>query len=458
MLEVTDLSVTYPPSVPALSGITFSLQEGETLGIVGESGAGKSALANAILRLNPAAQIHGSIRFLGQELLTCTEKELIQVRGKEIGMVFQDPLSSLNPIMTIGAQIRENATVDAEELLVKVGIDRPKDRLKQYPHELSGGMRQRVLLAIAIARSPRLLIADEATTAVDAQTQESLLTLVKDLKLTLLWISHDLKLVSRISDRILVLQKGKIVEQGPTHQLLHHPSHPYTKQLLHAAPPKIPSHNARSNNLLSIRALTKFYERPVLENLSFDLKEGEVLGIVGRSGIGKSTLARILAGLEEPTSGEILFQGHPLANLKQRSKAIQMVYQDPSSSLNPRMKVKSLLEEPTSIHHLPSRAQELLQMVSLPTHYKDKYPHQLSGGEKQRVAIARALALNPKLLLLDEAVSSLDALTRNQILTLLASLKQTFGLSYLFISHDLEAVEALSDRILSISKDESRPL
>ena len=451
MLEVKNLEVNYKENKTALKGVSFYLKEKETLGIVGESGAGKSALANAILKLHPNASIKGKILFLGKDLLSLSEKELQQIRGKEIGMVFQDPLSSLNPIMTIGKQINEAFPHSAATLLEKVGIDHPQDRLKQYPHELSGGMRQRVLLAIAIAQSPRLLIADEATTALDTETQESILSLVKDLKLTTIWISHDLRLISKICDRILVLYQGEIVEEGFTKSVLENPNHAYTKHLLQSTLPKSVLKKETLKPLLTIECLTKIYQKPVFENLSLKLFEKEVLGIIGRSGSGKSSLARMIAGLEAPTKGRILFDEKSVLSWKEKAKKIQMVFQDPSSSLNPRMKVRSQLLEPTQIHHLPSRVEELMQMVSLPMSYLEKYPHQLSGGEKQRVAIARALALNPKLLILDEAVASLDAVTRNEMLKLLLSLKQNLGLSYLFISHDLEAIEAISDRIISLS-------
>lgn len=424
ILSVNDLHVQFKET-HAVKGISFEVKPGETVGIVGGSGSGKSAAMLGLTGLIPAS---------GK----------IELNRKHLGMIFQDPFSSLNPTMKIGRQVMDgmhckNRETKALELLELVGIP---DAFNKYPHELSGGQRQRAMIAGALACNPRLLIADEPTTALDVTTQKQILDLLKKMKdhfqMSLILISHDLKVISSMADRVLVMLDGQVVEQGTVDEVMQNPQHPYTQMLL-GSREKMSSTSAALNKepILQVTNLTKRYKTNVVDRVSFSIEKGETLGLVGESGCGKSTLSRMLVGLIPPTSGQIAFFG----------KRMQMIFQDPYGSLNPRMTVKQILDEPLTIQGLPSRADELLELVALPKECKDRLPKEFSGGQRQRIAIARALALNPDLLICDEALSALDASTQLQIIHLLQRLQKELGLTYLFIAHDLAMVRMISNRV-----------
>ena len=449
MLKVKDLCVDVGNAV---QGVSFEINPGETMGLVGESGSGKTKLAQALMRFSPS---RGLIEFEGVNLLALNEKQMREYRKKS-RMIFQDPQASLNPTMKIGAQIIENSPFGKEkaiQMLTQVGIDNSAYLVNRYPHELSGGMRQRVMIAIAMISNPSFLIADEPTTSLDVKTELEILALLKGLKTTLLFISHDLHLISKISDRVMVMYKGKIVEIAKTKTLFEHPVHPYTQSLLRAssrAVNKAPLLNLLTP-LIEVKDLKVHFTLPrqiikAVDGVSLVLKQGQTLAVIGESGSGKTTLARTLLGLYKPTSGTVI------SSLSKTD--IGVVFQDPCSSLDPRMKVEDLIGEPLAIHHLEKekRIDSLLGLVHLSLSLKKRYPHELSGGQKQRVVVARALALSPKCLILDEPTSSLDMMTQMQIINLLKKLQTDLGLTYLFITHNLSLIPLIAHEVAILYK------
>jgi peptide/nickel transport system ATP-binding protein len=544
LLRVEDLHVEFSAeggAVHAVNGVSFEVAHGRTLGIVGESGSGKSVSALTLMGLTRAhgARVSGRVLFEGVDLLTLPERGMRALRGNELAMVFQDPLSSLHPLYRVGAQVveairahrevsRRAARAHTVALMELVGIPEPSRRVDSYPHELSGGQRQRVMIAMALANEPKLLIADEATTALDVTVQAQILALLRRLReevgMALVLVTHDLGVVAEMAEEVAVMRAGRIVEHGPTEQVLAggQASNPYTQELVRSAltldhrdrpdrrcdqhPDQRPDSRCvqhpdqRSNwsrdhpergaveagkregeggegpvvaePLLQVRDLVKrfpvtrgvVFQRHVayveaVAGISFELRRGETLGLVGETGCGKSTTARLLTRLLEPTGGEIRFQGHDLAHLKGTAlKAarhdMQIVFQDPYSSLNPRKTAGSIIGEPFAIHGLHrDRAQrrrvvgELMDRVGLSPAHRDRYPHEFSGGQRQRIGVARALALRPKLLIADEPVSALDVTIQAQILELLRELRRELGLTLLLISHDLAVVRDMADRV-----------
>ena len=465
LLEVKDLHVRFP-SYEAVKKASFNLYPNEILALVGETGCGKSVTAKALIKLLPQkAQLQGSVLLGTENLVTAEEKLLRKIRGKEVGMIFQDPSTSLNPTLPIGLQIIESCK-KASPLLSKkahleetisllewVGIKEAAKRIHDYPFQLSGGMKQRAMIAMALAAKPKILIADEPTTALDVTIQAQILDILLEVKKTfqmgILLITHDLGIVHHFSDRMLVMQKGEIVESGVTSQVLFNPEHTYTRQLLSHSKCKTPLCQPKKTPLLQIRNLcktfsTKHRTTQALTNINLDLHQEETVGIIGESGCGKSTLGKIILGIEKPSEGTVDYA------IENRGKEIQMIFQDPSSSLNPRMTVQEILEEPFVIHKISynqKTLESLLNQVSLSPHFLSRFPHELSGGQKQRVAIARALALKPKCLVCDEPTSALDSFTLMQILELLSKLQRELSIAILFISHDLKVIKEISHRI-----------
>ncbi|MFO1391554.1 MAG: ABC transporter ATP-binding protein [Agitococcus sp.] len=491
LVVVQDLHVHFEQFGATIShpvkGISFEIQQGEMLALVGESGSGKSLSAQSIMRLLPShARYQGHILFAGEDLLQATASRLQQLRGSEIGIIFQEPMTSLNPLHTIEKQISENILqhqainkADAKqrtlELLHEVGIPEPQKRLNSYPHELSGGQRQRVMIAMALANNPKLLIADEPTTALDVTLQEQILQLLQTLQhkfgLAVLLISHDLSLVKRFAQRVAVMQQGLIVESNQTKTLFNSPQHHYTQLLLAAEPDgqAVPiAQDAptllRIDNLRLWFPIKKgFWQRIVdyvkaIDGLNLHLKVGETLGVVGESGSGKSTLAFAITRLVATTQGTIVFQGQDLVALSQQQlrplrKDLQIVFQDPYGSLSPRLSIGQIISEGLELLGLSQTEQEqrviqALQDVELDPESRHRYPHEFSGGQRQRVAIARALVLQPKLLILDEPTSALDRTVQKQIVELLRQLQQQRGFACIFISHDLKVIKAMSHRVL----------
>jgi len=492
LLEVSDLRVTFSSpqgSVEAVRGLSFDVNRGETVALVGESGSGKSVTALSVLQLLPyptAQHPSGSIRFEGRELLGAPFADLQTVRGDRIAMIFQEPMTSLNPLHRIEKQIGETLVLHQQlsaaksrkrtlELLDLVGIPDPEERLGSYPHELSGGQRQRVMIAMALANDPELLIADEPTTALDVTIQAQILALLKELQtklgMGLLLITHDLGVVRRISDRVCVMTRGEIVEQGGVDQIFDAPEHPYTRHLLAAEPkgepptPKPGAETVMKSGDLRVWFPIKsgVFRRTVahvkaVDGVSLAVREGETVGVVGESGSGKTTLGLALLRLQSST-GEIHFRGRELQNLPWKEtrplrREMQMVFQDPFGSLSPRMSVGSIIEEGLVIHGLGdagARERQVIQVleeVGLDPESRHRYPHEFSGGQRQRVAIARAIVLHPKLVILDEPTSALDRSVQAQIVDLLRALQERHNLSYLFISHDLRVVRALSHYVV----------
>ncbi|EKU93186.1 Glutathione import ATP-binding protein GsiA [Alloiococcus otitis] len=503
LLDVKDLSVSFTTGTQTqevVHQVSFALEEGQTLGLVGESGSGKSVTSKAILQLlAPNAEVNdGSIvYFNGQNLLSKNEKDMQKIRGKEISMIFQDPMTSLNPTMTVGKQITETlkyheklSTKEANQrgksIMEEVGIDRVDYRFNQYPNEFSGGMRQRVMIAIALACNPKLIIADEPTTALDVTIQAQVLNLLKRLQknrnMAILLITHDFGVVADICDRVVVLKDGHIVERGQTLDVFKNPKDSYTKRLLEAVPnlktEKTPKDLARIQKILNgdkeklIEVKKLYKEFPVnryekvkpVNQLTFDIYKGETLGLVGESGSGKSTTGRSILRLHQPEAGQVKFAGFSMNNLSKKElkavrKNMQMVFQDPYASLNPRMKIVDIIGEALDIHGLAQnkkdrydRVVDLLSMVNLPADYAERYPHEFSGGQRQRIGIARALAVDPEFILLDEPLSALDASIQMDVMNLLNDLKEQLDLTYLFIAHDLATVKYLSDRIAVMHK------
>ena len=497
ILKVNDLRVSFltrDKEFEAVRGISFEVKKGETLGIVGESGSGKSVTARSIMRLLPSPPSFmkdGEIVFRGENLVHKTEKELEAIRGRDISMIFQDPMTSLNPTIRIGRQIAESlikhqklskkeAKQSAIDLLKLVGIRNSEARYNQFPHEFSGGMRQRVMIAIALACRPSLLIADEPTTALDVTIQAQILNLMKDMQqqfgTSIILITHDLGVVAGMCDRVAVMKDGEIVETGTTEEIFDNPKHPYTKKLLHALPklnekkkvkpaPLIKAGVDRNQPLLDVQSLKQHFDVgkgnvvKAVDNISFHIKPGETLGLVGESGSGKSTTGRAILRLHEPTDGDVLYEGMAVKRLsknemKTMRRHMQMIFQDPYSSLNPRMKVLDIIGHALDIHRLSKddterkkRVEELLIMVGLDPSHAMRYPHEFSGGQRQRIGIARALAVEPDFIVCDEPLSALDVSIQSQIVELLEDLQHRLGLTYLFIAHDLSMVKHISDRV-----------
>ena len=493
LIEVRDLSVEFvsgEQSQRVVHNVNFDIKRGETLALVGESGSGKSVTAHSILRLLPyplARHPSGHIQYAGQDLLHLDEKKLRHIRGNRIAMIFQEPMTSLNPLHSIEKQINEvlgihkgltgkDATRRTLELLELVGIPEPHKRLKALPHELSGGQRQRVMIAMALANEPELLIADEPTTALDVTVQLKILDLLKELQarlgMSLLLISHDLNLVRRIAHRVCVMQRGCIVEQASCEQLFRSPQHPYTRELLSAEPSGGPANTIAGAPLLEVEDLkvwfpikkgllrkTVDYVKAV-DGINFSLPRGQTLGIVGESGSGKSTLGLAILRLIA-SNGLIRFQDKQLNCLSQQEvrplrREMQVVFQDPFGSLSPRMSVSEIVGEGLRIHRMGTAQEqeeaiiEALREVGLDPETRHRYPHEFSGGQRQRIAIARALVLKPALILLDEPTSALDRTVQRQVVELLRSLQSKYNLTYLFISHDLAVVKALSHQLMVV--------
>ena len=490
VLEVKDLRIGFRQDgqvVPAVKGVSFTVGRGETVALVGESGSGKSVTAlSTVGLLGESAQLAGSVRYEGRELVGAPEAELRRVRGNDISFIFQEPMTSLNPLHTLEQQLAESlilhqdlrgAAVRARiiELLTRVGIRDPETRLADYPHQLSGGQRQRVMIAMALANGPDLLIADEPTTALDVTIQAQILELLAELKrsegLSLLFITHDLGVVRRIADRVCVMQGGEIVEQGPAAQIFADPQHPYTRKLLAAEPKGLPDpvpadapEVVRTENLRVWFPIHAGFLRrtgghvKAVNDASISVRAGETLGIVGESGSGKTTLALAIMRLI-PSTGKIVYMGQDVQGwggrqMRALRRDMQIVFQDPYGSLSPRMTVEQIIAEGLGVHGLePGRDRrqmvaEIMEEVGLDPAAMTRYPHEFSGGQRQRVAIARAMILRPKLVVLDEPTSALDMTVQVQIVDLLRALQRKWGLAYLFISHDLRVVRALSHKVV----------
>ncbi|MEF1284904.1 ABC transporter ATP-binding protein [Vibrio sp. M250220] len=523
LLEVKNLRIEYPSRHgvhAAVKSLSFNIERGEIVGVVGESGAGKSTVGNAVIDLlSPPGRIASGDVYLDGELISgLSPEQMRSVRGSKIGFIFQDPMTSLNPLFTVEQQLKEtihaNMKVTDEEaykralsLMQQVGIPQPENRLKQYPHQFSGGMRQRVVIAIALAGEPDLIIADEPTTALDVSIQDQILSLIRELciknNVGCMLVTHDMGVVSNVTDRVAVMYRGDLVEFGPTTKVLGDPDHAYTRSLISAVPrsdmklDRFPlvsyieeaqemepldvknhwlgqsqDHRQYTGSLLSVenvnlRFVTKdslFESRreyvQASNNVSFEVFEGETFGLVGESGSGKSTIARVIAGLYAPNSGKVTFEGIDLTSLKSEKerrplrRQMQMVFQNPYTSMNPRMKIFDIIAEPIRFHKLTNSEAEtrqivndLLDHVGLGQMAGVKYPHEFSGGQRQRISIARALATRPRLLICDEPTSALDVSVQAQILNLLKDLQDELNLTMLFISHDLPVIRQMCDRV-----------
>jgi peptide/nickel transport system ATP-binding protein len=483
VLRIEGLTVALPPNADrrnAVEDISLSVAAGETVCIVGESGSGKSVTAFSIMRLlsRGLRPVCGTIDLDGEDLLRKSKRAMRRLRGNRLAMIFQEPATALSPTMTVGRQIEEPFRIHtgmrkderrtrAVQLMTRVNLPEPERLISRYPHELSGGQRQRVMIAMALALDPALLIADEPTTALDVTTQAQIIALIRSLQRRsntgVLFVTHDLSLVSEIADRVVVMQQGKLVEEGRAVDVLARPRHPYTQALLAASPGV--AHRRRTSPpqgaaaLLQVEHLSKTYTSgglfratgtvTAVRDISLTVRRGETVALVGESGSGKSTVARCIAGLVEPTSGDIVVGS---ASISRRSEEVQIVFQDPNRSLDPRWTVgRSLMEglrnRGVEGQHARARASHLLERVGVPVEGMSRYPHQFSGGQRQRICIARALTLDPTLLIADEAVSALDVSVQAQVLTLLEDLQRDFQIGILFITHDLRVAAQISDRI-----------
>ncbi len=491
VLEVVDLSICLPSGADralAVEGASLSVLPGQTLCVVGESGSGKSMIANSVMGLLPQPHVRpvgGKILFEGIDLLTLTEPQMRELRGRRIGMVFQEPMTALNPVMRIGEQIGEvldaHMSVPADEkrqrilaALADVGLPEPELLIDAYPFRLSGGQRQRVMIACALILEPVLLICDEPTTALDVTTQAQILKLVRELQqrrgTAVLFITHDFGVVSEIADQVVVMQTGKVVEAGPARDVLQAPQHPYTRKLIDAIPTGTATRGPSTSDapyVLQVQELCKTYRSgnglfkrgravQAAKDISFDLRRGETLGVVGESGSGKSSVGRCLVGLAPFDSGRILFNGRNLSqggNFRAAAEGkIQMVFQDPYASLNPRHRVGAAIAggpiaQGVSKSEAMARTMALLKLVGLGADAADRYPHEFSGGQRQRIGIARALAMQPSLLVADEPVSALDVSVQAQVLELFAQVREEFQLAMVFITHDLRVAGQMCDHI-----------
>jgi peptide/nickel transport system ATP-binding protein len=509
LLEIRDLAITFKTGsgdVQAVRNAHLTIMPGETVAIVGESGSGKSTTALAAIGLLPnnGAVSGGQILLDGEDIAHASEKRMIELRGNTIGMVPQDPMSNLNPVWKIGYQVKETLRAngrpsgpdDIAKVLAEAGLPDAHRRAKQYPHEFSGGMRQRALIAIGLSCQPRLLIADEPTSALDVTVQRQILdhldTMTSELGTAVLLITHDLGLAAERADKVVVMYQGNVVESGPSLELLRNPQHPYTQRLVESAPSLAsrriqvakelgveasdllaPVESAAADHVLQIQDLRKVYKLrqglgkstdfAAVDGVSFDVTRGTTTAIVGESGSGKSTVAKMVLQLEKPTDGRILFDGVDTSLLKPAElfkfrRRVQPIFQDPYGSLDPMYNIYRTIEEPLRVHKIGGKAsrekkvRQLLDQVSLPQSSMQRFPNELSGGQRQRVAIARALALDPEVIICDEAVSALDVLVQAQVLNLLADLQSNLGLTYLFITHDLAVVRQIADHVCVMEK------
>jgi peptide/nickel transport system ATP-binding protein len=517
ILSIKNLSIAFE-SYNVVNDISFQLNKQQILGVVGESGSGKSVTFLAVLKLlTNKASVEGNVIFEDQNLSKLTEKDFQKIRGNQISMIFQEPMSSLNPSLTLGFQVVEilkrhknisnkKAKIEVIELFNKVKLPRANELFNQYPYQISGGQQQRVMIAMAIACKPTILIADEPTTALDVTVQKEIIELLKELqqetKMSIVFISHDLSLVSEIADDILVMYKGEIVEQGKAKEIFKNPTNNYTKALINSKPSltkrlkKLPTvkdfieENLQMDEystlereafhqkiygkkpLLEIKNIATYFNTEkqflfkkenivkAVDDVTFNVYEGETLGLVGESGCGKTTLGRTILHLEKATKGSIFYKQNDITtlsknNLKAFRKEVQIIFQDPFSSLNPRIPVGKAIMEPMKVHGIfknnkecKEEALHILEKVGLNEEHFYKYPHEFSGGQRQRIGIARTIALHPKLIICDESVSALDVSVQAQVLNLLNSLKETFGFTYIFISHDLAVVKYMSDQLV----------